>query len=385
MFSGSSVAEGETEIPLRVCLVASELLGWGKAGGYGFATRAIARGLAAAGHQVTVVLPCPRGKVASRFELDGFRVIAYPRGDLLRSGRTFREVGADIYHSQEPSVASFLAWRAMPHCVHLVTSRDPRDWHDWWIEFSHPTFSRLRTLLTIAVYESPLTRLLVRRADQVFVPARFLIEKAARKYSLRRRPGFLPTPIEMPGVVQKASLPVVCFVGRLDRRKRPEVFLELAASFPEVTFKVAGDSQDAEYERELYRRYGRQPNLQFLGFIDQFNDPRLSALYAESWVMINTAAREGLPNSFIEAVAHGCAIISELDPDSFTSRFGAIAHDGDYARALCELLRDSVWRERGQCGRDYVLATNSPAVAIARHLKAYRDALIRHGSTEADV
>jgi len=357
--------------PLHVCLVASELLGWGKAGGYGFATRAIARGLAAAGHQVTVVLPCPRGKEAAQFELDGFRVIAYPRRDLLRSGRVFRQVDAQIYHSQEPSLASFFAWRAMPQRVHLVTSRDPRDWRDWWIEFSHPTFSRLRTLLTIAVYENPLTRRLVQRAHGVFVPARCLVAKTARKYRLRRPPEFLPTPIEVPTQVQKSARAVVCFVGRLDRRKRPERFLELAAQFPDVTFKVAGDSQDPHYEQELHARYGKLPNLQLLGFIDQFDDSRLSALYAESWVMVNTAAREGLPNSFIEAAAHGCAIISELDPDGFASRFGCLADNGDYAQALADLLKDDRWKAQGQAGRAYVTETNAPPVAIARHLAVY--------------
>jgi glycosyltransferase involved in cell wall biosynthesis len=372
--------ETENRAPLRVCLVASELLGWGKAGGYGFATRSIARGLAAAGHRVTVVLPCPRGKSPSRFELDGFQVIAYARRELLRSGDIFREVDAEIYHSQEASVASFVAWRALPQRVHLVTSRDPREWRDWWIDFSHPTFSRLRTLVTIAVYENPLTRLLIRRAHGVFVPARCLIEKAARKYGLRKPPGFLPTPITMPEQPIKASKPVVCFVGRLDRRKRPEMFLELAARFPEVIFKVAGDSQDPQYERELHSRYGHQPNLQFLGFIDQFSDPRLSELYAESWVMINTAAREGLPNSFIEAAGHGCAIVSELDPDGFASRFGAQVSNGDYAAALRYLLEDGRWRERGHAGRSYVQRTNAPAVAIKKHLTVYEASLAAGGS-----
>jgi hypothetical protein len=84
----------------------------------------------------------------------------------------------------------------MPRRVPLVTTRDPRVWRDWWIEVSHPNFSRLRTLPTIAVYENPLTYSAVRSADRVFVPAPRLVEKTTRKYRLRVPARFLPTPID---------------------------------------------------------------------------------------------------------------------------------------------------------------------------------------------
>ncbi len=364
-----------TSGPLRICLIASEVLGWGKAGGYGFATRSIARGLTSAGHKVSVVLPCPRGKQSGRFGLDGFEVIAYPRRRLLRSGEVFRAVNDDIYHSQEPSLASFIAQRAMPQRKHLVTSRDPRDWRDWWVEFSHPTFSRLRTLPTIAVYENPLTYRAVRNADAVFVPAHCLVAKTTGKYRLRQPARFLPTPIPLPPKVSKAVQPSVCFVGRLDRRKRPELFLELAERFPQVQFKVAGDSQDPVYEQALQQRFGHLENLVFLGFVDQFDDARLSSLYSESWVMVNTAAREGLPNSFIEAAGHACAVVSELDPDNFTSRFGAVVQNGDYGAAVASLIEYDRWRSLGQAGRQYVQDTNAPGIAIKQHLAAYAQAL----------
>jgi glycosyltransferase involved in cell wall biosynthesis len=369
------VACDPSSSPLKVCLVASELLGWGGAGGFGFATRGIARGLASLGHDVSVILPCPRGKAPERFELDGFRVVSYPRKSLLSSGSLFRALDADIYHSQEPSVATYLAQRAAPDKVHLVTLRDPRDWGDWWIEFNHPTFSRPRALLTIAAYQNPFTYRAVRKADAAFVPAKCLVEKARRKYRLDKPPVFLPTPVQVPASVHKSGRPTVCFVGRLDRRKCPERFIDLAARFPEALFKVAGTSQDPQYQRELELRCKGLANLEMLGFIDQFGDSRLSQLLSESWVMVNTSGREGLPNSFIEAAGHGCAIVSELDPDHFTSRYGEIATGGDFAGALSRLLESGVWAERGARGREYVQRTNDPQIAIARHLDHYRAAM----------
>ena len=360
---------------LKVCLIASELLGWGKAGGYGFATRGIARGLAERGHEVSVVLPCPRGMEPGRFELDGFQVVSYPRRKLFASSRLFRALDADVYHSQEPSLASYLAQRAIPEKTHLVTLRDPRDWHDWWIEFNHPTFSRTRALLTIGVYQNPLTYRAIRNADAAFVPAKCLVDKATRKYGLDGPPGFLPTPVQMPVKIQKADRPTVCFVGRLDRRKRPERFIDLAEQFPAVTFKMAGVSQDPDYQRQIDRRCEGLANLELLGFVDQFRDARLSRLLNESWVMVNTSGREGLPNSFIEAAGHGCALVSELDPDQFTSRFGELVTEGDFGHALKQLLDSGAWRERGARGRAYVQSTNDPDTAIAQHLEQYQATL----------
>lgn len=366
--------------PLKVCLIASELLGWGKAGGFGFATRGIARGLAGLGHKVSVILPCPRGMAPESFELDGFQVVSYPRKTMLSSGKLFRDVDADIYHSQEPSLSTYLAQRAMPGKVHLVTLRDPRDWHDWWIEFNHPTFNRARALLTIGAYQNPLTYRAVRNADATFVPAKCLIDKAQRKYGLNKPPVFLPTPVQVPASVHKADNPTVCFVGRLDRRKRPERFIELARHFPTVSFKVAGTSQSPDYQRQLMKLCEGLGNLELLGFIDQFGDQRLSRLLSESWVMVNTSGREGLPNSFIEAAGHGCALVSELDPDQFTSRFGEVATNGDFGLALKRLLDSGVWCERGASGRMYVQSTNDPEIAINQHLDQYRAAMAAKSS-----
>ena len=41
----------------------------------------------------------------------------------------------------------------------------------------------------------------------------------------------------------------------------------------------------------------------FREFVDQFAGDALSRILAESWIIMNTSAREGLPNSMIEAAA----------------------------------------------------------------------------------
>jgi glycosyltransferase involved in cell wall biosynthesis len=110
-----------------------------------------------------------------------------------------------------------------------------------------------------------------------------------------------------------------------------------------------------------------------VGFIDQFQGDKLSSILSKSWVMVNTAAREGLPNSFIEAAAHGCAILSAVDPDDFSSQFGFHVKDDNFVNGLNLLLENDRWRERGKRGHEYVSQVFASGKAIDQHLRIYKD------------
>lgn len=359
----------------HVCLISTEILGWGKAGGYGFVVRMIGTELVKRGYRVTAIIPKPRDVAEFSTVLDGIEVRSYPRLAFSRGMALFREADADLYHSHEPSLGGWLAMRAMPHRKHVVTNQDPRFLRDWWIEFRHPTYSSLQVLKTAAYYENPLTWKSVRAAHQVLVPAHFLKDSVARKYGLSAEPIFMPTPIRVPQAVTKAEQPTVCYLGRLDRRKRPERFLQLTASFPDVRFICVGEAQDKRYDHDIRARYGRQTNLEMTGFIDQFRDGRVSDILARSWVLVNTSAREGLPNTYMEAAAHRCAILSAVDPDGFATRFGHHASDGDFEGGLRTLLTDDLWRRKGEAGFSYVNGTYEVRKAIDQQVALYESIL----------
>jgi glycosyltransferase involved in cell wall biosynthesis len=359
----------------HVCLISTEILGWGKAGGYGFVVRMIGTELIKRDYRVTVIIPRPRDVTEERTTLDGIEVISYPRLAFSRGMQLFREADADIYHSHEPSLGGWLALRAMPHRQHVVTNQDPRLARDWWIEFRHPTYSPFQVLKTAAYYENPWTWRSVRRAQRVLVPAQFLKSVVANKYSLPREPTFMPTPIRVPESVTKASEPTVCYLGRLDRRKRPERFLDLAARFPDVRFICVGEAQDRAYDAQLRQRYAAIPNLQLTGFIDQFRDQRVSGILGASWVLINTSAREGLPNTYMEAAAHRCAILSAVDPDGFASRFGHHAADGDFESGLRNLLAGDRWQRQAEAGYRYVSDVYEVNRAMDRQTALYDELL----------
>ena len=303
--------------------------------------------------------------------LDGITIYGYPAIKTWGSQALYRDVDADVYHTEEPFIGTYLAQRALPHKAHVITFRNPRTPRDWWTKFRYPERSRSRVIATSLYYDNPLVWAAVRRADAWGIAADFLREKVARKYGDRIQPIFLPSPVTIPDTVEKAGRPTVCFVSRLDRIKRPEVFFDLARRHPDVSFIAVGSSQNDAYAKTLLSDLPRLPNLTLPGFIDQFHSDELSKIFAKSWILVNTAAIEGLPNAFIEAAAHGCAILSTLDPESFTTRFGHLVQGGDYSAGLSSLLHNDRWRERGQAGRTFVRERFSNDVVIDRHIALY--------------
>jgi glycosyltransferase involved in cell wall biosynthesis len=359
---------------VKVCLICVELFAWGKYGGYGSATRLLGRELQRRGVSVSAVIP-RRGDQKPVEELDGITVLGFPVRAPWVARRLLRDCNADIYHSEHPSLATRLAIDAMPTRKHLITFRDPHALADWLIELRHPSTSRLRTLLS-CVYESLGVRSAVRRADGLFCCNPDMEPRVRQVYGKVATLRTLPSPIAIPHrAMRKSPEPTVCFVGRWDPRKRPELFLETAARWPEVRFVAVGKAADARHDAALRRRYGGRRNLELTGFIDPFVSEALSNVFERSWVLMNTSSREGLPTSFLEALAHRCALLSAVDPAGVARRFGACVDDDDFDEGLRRLFRGDAWKEKGESGYQYVRDNHDLPHAVDQHLAAYAEVL----------
>jgi glycosyltransferase involved in cell wall biosynthesis len=355
---------------MKICLISVEIFAWGKFGGFGRSTRVLGRELSRRGISVCAVVPRRQGQRAVEL-LDGMTVYGYPMAWPFAMTGALRACGADIYHSQHPSFGTALALRAAPHKRHIVTFRDPKDRLDWWQEITNPSRGIFRVTLNWAYEDGPWVRHAVRRLDDRFCTAECLNPKLQRIYGFTAPLEPLPTPIAIPERVEKSPTPLVAFVGRLDRRKRPERFFQLAADFPGVQFVAVGRAQDAAWGKRLRSTYGHLPNLRMLGFIDQFQSDALSELLARSWILVNTSVREGLPTSFLEAMAHRCALLSHVNPDEVASRFGYHAADHDFSQGLGWLLEGDRWRERGEAGHGYVSENFELDRVVERHIAIY--------------
>jgi glycosyltransferase involved in cell wall biosynthesis len=361
---------------MRICLISVEIFAWGKYGGFGRSTRMIGSELAKRGIEVIAVVP-RRAAQKPVEDLDGIRVLGFEPRQPFSALKLFREADADIYHSQEPSFGTYLAQRAMPDRKHVVTFRDTRNLHDWWIEFLHPSWSHAQVASNFLYEDNFLVHKAIRQADRLFTAAKMLIPKARKKYRLSHDPEFLPSPVPFTAAVKKSETPLVCFVARLDRRKRPRMFFELARQFPDVRFEAIGGGRDSAWEQRLLSSYERLPNLKIHGFVDQFGSDGISNLLGRSWVLVNTSLRESLPTTFVEAAVHGCAILSGIDPDGFASDFGYHVTDDNFAHGLNALLQGNTWQEKGRLGMVHAREVFSLERSIQRHIQIYGD-LIKH-------
>jgi glycosyltransferase involved in cell wall biosynthesis len=347
-----------------------EIFAWGKYGGFGRATRFLGRELVKSGCEVYAVVP-RRINQKQVEELDGIRVYSFPKLFPFASLPLLREIDADIYHSQEPSFTTYLAMKSMPHKKHLITFRDTRERGDWKVELDNPSLNKLQVLTNIIFEDNILVHKSVRQADSVFCAADCVGQKAKRKYKLRYLPPLLPTPVHIANKVNKAHIPTVCYIARLDKRKKPERFLKMPPFFPNVNFIVVGTSKNKDYDAYLRKTYSPLPNLEMTGFIDQFRDNSLSEILEKSWIMVNTASREGLPNSFLEAASHQCSILSYVNPDDFASRFGYHAKEDDFEKGLTLLLQQNRWQELGYKGYQFVRSTYATKIAVDKHIGIY--------------
>lgn len=363
---------------MRVCLICVEFF-INKSGGFGRATRTIGRELARRGVEVFAIVP-RQGDQGPREIHDGVTVLAFPKSRPWDACALSREVDADIYHSCEPSMITVFAMHAMPDKKHMITFRDPRNWDDWMKELERPARSKPQVISNWIFEANGLVRRAVRRADSVHSIGRYLVPKIKRIYGVDSE--FLPTPVDVPDAAPKAQHPTVGWLARWDRVKRPEIFLQLAEEFPNVQFRFAGSAIDPQWVQYLKDKYGSAPNLEWVGRIDQFRDPATHSTFLdEAWIMVNASTKEAMPNAFLEAAAHGCAILSGLDPDGFASKFGYYVKpthgkkypdSDDFGRGLTWLLENDRWRQRGELAREHVQANFETEVAMQKHIQVYR-------------
>ena len=192
-------------------------------------------------------------------------------------------------------------------------------------------------------------------------------------YNLSKMPEFMPNIESIPSKIPtKAKKPTVCFIGRLDKRKRPELFIKLADKFPGLDFIVVGKAEESARQHKLERLAKKYKNISMLGYVDKFDSKRLYDVYNKSWILINTSAREGLPLTFVEAAGRGCAILSYANPDDFASKFGFWAKNENFEEGLRILLRNNYWEMQGIKGFNYVKRIYSEKNSLNTHLKLYK-------------
>jgi glycosyltransferase involved in cell wall biosynthesis len=115
--------------------------------------------------------------------------------------------------------------------------------------------------------------------------------------------------------------PEFLWVGSFRRRKRPELFLELARRIPEADFTlVGGPGDDIPFYREISNQARTIPNLNYEGFVPP---GKIEGFYERAYIYINTSVLEGFPNTYLHSWRKGVPVFTmEIDPDSIIEKNG---------------------------------------------------------------
>jgi glycosyltransferase involved in cell wall biosynthesis len=362
----------------HVCLLASEYFGLGTYGGFAAVTRTLAEALVEQNLRISVLLPKRKGQAAT-YEMNGVQIYTYSPWSVLSAAK-YKDINADIFHSIEPTMATFAAQQAQPRKQHVASFLNPYSAKDWRTSFFNDDRPLLRRafghVLQWIFFASPPVKIATRRCDRICCHAEFLEKKARAIFHLSAAPQFIPTFVEIPEAEPlKNAQPTVAFVGRFDAIKRPEIFFELAREFPNIQFVAAGSAKSPDDDALLRKKYSDIPNLQFLGFVNQFESSALFKMLDQSWIVMNSSAKEGLPGVFLEAAAHKCALLSCNEADGFVERGGYFVQDSDFAKGLRFLLEKNRWKELADRNFAYVKARHSKNVVVPQFLSLYAGVL----------
>lgn len=171
----------------------------------------------------------------------------------------------------------------------------------------------------------------------------------------------------------------VLFLSRLDAGKGlPEAldaYALLRAAVPDATLDIAGDGPVREQAEREVRTRGLQ-GVHFLGHVS--GSEKRSAL-AQTDVYLFTSHAEGMPNSVLEAMAHGLPVVTrpvgglrDFFADGVMGYSVDSTDPAEFARRLAQLAADPALRETmGLYNRDYARRRFAASVVATRLLAIY--------------
>jgi glycosyltransferase involved in cell wall biosynthesis len=360
--------------------------------------RALGRGLASRGHNVSLIAPSPDG--APGRETEGpfdvwrvrtvrapvgynLRVAVWPRGPVGEWLEAFRPDVIHVHHPFAISASAIFVSRRRQIPV-VATNHTIPECSLWGIRAVPGLYPAAR--VTFAAW----LRYLLERCDSVATPTESAAE-ALRALGYRREvvaisngvdtQRFAPGPPD-PRLREALGLdarPVVLYTGRLDAEKQMDVWLRAAqevAYVHDVQFLVGGRGTDDSRLRALAERVGLARRLHFMGYLD---DSVYPAVYRLADVYCITSPVELQSISTLEAVASGLPVVAvragalpELVLDGENGYCVEPGNHQETARAIMILLRDD--DKRVQMGR------RSRAVALGhevdRCVEAYESLLM---------
>ncbi len=325
-------------------------------GGTGAAAAGLAESMAQLGHEVTVVTSAPGSRGSLRTQR-GVKVVECPSWGTLSQARiapsilwTGLRLNFDLVHAHAgnpPAPFGALGYHLVNDVPLVVTYHgDPQ------AGYGSPARQ-----LAVRVYQGRLLRILLHRADALFVPSLAFLDDSRLLRSLQREVEELPNGIDLRQKTMNLTrndarlelgLPidshVVLFLGSLNPYKGPEILLEAAELLcrhgSRYLVIFAGDGLLRETLIQEAIRKGMKGRVRFDGFIPEARK-QLYYTAADVFVLPSTMSTEVFPITILEAFAHGLpVIVSDLCTFRGFVREGENGHivPRGNPKALCEAI-----------------------------------------------
>jgi glycosyltransferase involved in cell wall biosynthesis len=215
----------------------------------------------------------------------------------------------------------------------------------------------------------------LRRADAILVQSASQAEDLARSYGLASRVAAML--VEEPLAAAARDIDAL-WVGNIQRLKRPDRLLQLAAKLPEVKFHMVGaplPGQEALF-REMREAAAAKTNLVFHGPLS-YRDT--NALYGRAKVLVNTSDIEGFPNSYLQAWIGGVPVVTLIDPDRVIERQGlgvAVRSPDEIAEAIRHLLGEpAAWKALSERCRAFMAREYAEDRALPAYLETFDEVM----------
>lgn len=127
----------------------------------------------------------------------------------------------------------------------------------------------------------------------------------------------------------------ILWVGRSEKLKQPQLFLELAKAFPNEQFtmicpKANFNSVDMKKLNEEIKKIN---NLELISYV-LFKE--IDKYFRKAKIFINTSTYEGFPNTFVQATKNATPIVTlNVNPDDFINKYKC----GFFANGNFELMK----------------------------------------------
>ena len=285
----------------------------------------------------------------------------------LRCWRFYRELlqaNADIYYQRgrtHYTLLTSLVAKALGRKFVWATSLDPDcEGNRFRISLSDEGVRGIKHLILLpdAWIRDAMASVGRKGADVI------VVQSEAQKARMKERLGLESLVIKtghpiLEEIPEKESPPLVIWIANIKRRKRPELFIELARECSDLSakFVLGGKCSDPCYHYQIRRLCRGLKNLELTGALP-FS--RSNELLAAASILVNTSVREGFSNTFVQAWLRETPVVSlTVDSDGVLEREKIGIHSGSFQKMVQDvrhLLSDERLRkEMGQRAKAYAV------------------------------